>query len=117
MNTLWIGTVVLVVVVLLAGFSFGAPGIDTPAAKEKIKQGAKVIDVRTPAEYDSGHYQGATNIPLQELQSRLADVGDKKKAIVVYCASGTRSAKAAKILTAAGFADVTNAGGLNDLKP
>jgi phage shock protein E len=117
MNTLWIGIVVLAAFVLLAKVSLGASGVDSAAAKEKIKQGAKVIDVRTPAEYESGHYQGSTNIPLQELQNRLAEAGDKKKAIVVYCASGNRSAKAAKILTAAGFTDVTNAGGLKNLKP
>ena len=43
-------------------------------------------------------------------------MGDKKKAIVVYCASGMRSAKAVTILTAAGFTDVTNAGSLRNLE-
>jgi phage shock protein E len=51
------------------------------------------------------------------LQDRLAEIGDKNKAVVIYCASGMRSAKAARILTAAGFTDVTNAGGLSNLKP
>lgn len=83
----------------------------------KIKQGATVVDVRTPQEYATGHYEGATNIPLQDLQGRLTELGDKQKAIVVYCASGMRSAQAAKVLAAAGFTDVTNAGGLGNLKP
>jgi phage shock protein E len=116
MNNLWIGLVVLLVFVVLAGLALGASGADSAAAKEKTKQGAMVVDVRTPAEYEAGHYKDSTNIPLQDLQSRLAEIRDKNKAIVVYCASGRRSATAAKILTAAGFADVTNAGGLRNLE-
>ncbi len=116
MNALWIGMVILVAVVLVAKSALGGSGTRSAAAKEKIRQGATVIDVRTPAEYASGHYEGATNIPLQDLQSRLTGLGDKKAAIVVYCASGMRSAKAARILTGGGFTDVTNAGGLGDLK-
>ena len=85
------------------------------AVSAAFAAGATVVDVRTPAEYESGHYKGAQNIPLQELPGRLAEVGDKTNAIVVYCASGMRSARAAKILTAAGFTDVTNAGGLQNL--
>jgi len=60
-------------------------------------------------------YQGARNIPLQELQNRLAEVGKKSAPTVVYCASGMRSAQAAKILNKAGFTDVTNAGGIGNL--
>lgn len=116
MNTFWIVMVVLVVFVLIAKLSQGAAGASGTAAKEKIKAGATVIDVRTREEFAGGHYQGARNIPLQELQKRLAEAGDKKKAIVVYCASGMRSAQAAKLLTKAGFTDVTNAGGLKNLE-
>ena len=46
---------------------------------------------------------------------RLSDVGPKEKPVVVYCASGGRSAVAAQILRANGFVDVTNAGGLEDM--
>ncbi len=107
---------VLALLVLIAKLSLGAAGANSSGAKAKVKAGATVIDVRTPEEFDAGHYQGAKNIPLQKLQGRLAEVGDKKKAIVVYCASGMRSAQASKILTKAGFADVTNAGGLKNLE-
>lgn len=106
---------VCIAVVVIMKFSAGG---DRSSALQKIQGGAMVIDVRTPGEYATGHYTGAVNIPVQELESRLAEVGsDKKKAIVVYCASGMRSAQAAKILTAAGFTDVTNGGGLSNLKP
>ena len=106
MNTFGTVIVFLVIVALIAKVSLGATGVNKAAALEKIKQGATVVDVRTPAEYESGHYKGAKNIPLQELQDRLAELGDKKTVIVGYCASGARSAQAAKILTAAGFSRV-----------
>lgn len=115
MNALWIGIVVLGIVVFVAKVGLGG-GASMVVVKEKIRQGAKVIDVRTASEYEAGHYKGAVNIPVQELSNRLAEAGDKKQAIVVYCASGMRSAQAAKILTAAGYTDVTNAGGLSNLE-
>ena len=80
-----------------------------------IRAGAMVVDVRTTEEFREEHYPGAVNIPVDQLQRRLAELGDRRGAVVLYCASGARSAYAAKILRAAGFADVTNAGGLEDL--
>ena len=82
---------------------------------EKIKAGAAVIDVRSPDEFADGHYEGARNIPVNILPKHLDSVGPKDKPVVVYCASGARSAMAAKMLKASGFADVTNAGGLEDM--
>lgn len=83
--------------------------------KDKIKAGAAIIDVRTPDEFADGHYEGARNIPVNVLGSRLDEVGPKDRPVVLYCASGARSAMAAKMLKASGFADVTNAGGLEDM--
>lgn len=118
MTTILVAIVLVVAFILITKVSQGASGANLGNAKEKIKQGALVLDVRTPGEYQSGHYTKAVNIPVQELQARLAEVGnDKKRPVVVYCASGMRSAQAARILTAAGFTDVTNAGGLRNLQP
>jgi len=83
--------------------------------KDKIKAGAAIIDVRTPDEFADGHYEGARNIPVNVLGNRLDEVGPKDRPVVLYCASGARSAMAAKMLKASGFADVTNAGGLDDM--
>lgn len=121
---IWITIVVLAVLLVLGVFvvlskrKLAASAGNSAAIKEKIQQGATTIDIRTPSEYESGHHGGAKNIPLQELKDRLAEVGDsdKNKAIVVYCASGMRSTKAAKILTDAGFTDVTIAGLLKKLE-
>ena len=82
--------------------------------KEKIQAGATVVDVRTPDEFRDGAYRGALNIPLGELTRRLGEI-PKDKAVVLYCASGARSAKATRMLKEAGFTDVVNAGGLGDM--
>jgi len=49
------------------------------------------------------------------LQARMKELEPKDRPIVLYCASGARSALAARILKAAGWTDVTNAGGLWDM--
>lgn len=82
---------------------------------DKIKNGALVLDVRSVDEYEDDHYPDALNIPLDQLQGRMAELGDKGRSIVVYCLSGARSAYAARILKASGFADVLNAGGIDDM--
>ena len=83
--------------------------------RDKLKAGAKVIDVRTPDEFADGAYPGAVNIPLAALGARIGELGPKESPIVLYCASGARSAQAARLLKQAGFADVVNAGGLDDM--
>ncbi len=82
--------------------------------QEKIKSGAFILDVRTLEEYDEEHYPDSVCIPVNELPSRLTEI-PKDRSIIVYCASGARSAYAARILKASGYADVLNAGGLYDL--
>jgi rhodanese-related sulfurtransferase len=81
---------------------------------EKIRSGAKIIDVRTPQEFAGSSYPKAKNIPVGVLPSRMADL-PKDKPIVLYCASGARSAQAARILKRAGLTDVINAGSLGRL--
>jgi rhodanese-related sulfurtransferase len=87
-----------------------------PAAevREAIGAGAKIVDVRTPGEFARGAYPGAVNIPLQGLAGRLREI-PKDRPVVVYCASGMRSASAARVLARAGYARVLNAGGLHHL--
>ena len=85
------------------------------ALAEKLAGGAKVIDVRTKQEFAGGHFQGAVNIPVDTLASKLKSLGEKEAPLVVYCASGGRSSQAASILKAAGYTDVTNAGGIANL--
>lgn len=79
------------------------------------QNGALVVDVRTPQEFAGGHYPGAVNIPVDQVQSRLKEFGDRNSPVVVYCQSGGRSAMAKQILEGAGFTKVTNGGGVADM--
>ena len=83
--------------------------------REKIAKGARIIDVRTPAEFRDGSYPGAINIPLVALLARMNELEPRDAPIVLFCASGARSAQGARLLRRAGFTDVVNAGGLDDM--
>jgi phage shock protein E len=83
--------------------------------ESKIKAGARVVDVRTAEEFGEEHYPNALNIPIDQIRQRLVEFGEKSASIVVYCATGSRSAFAAKMLKSAGYTDVINAGGLDDM--
>ena len=72
-----------------------------------------ILDVRTPEEWNEGHIPGATLIPLDQLENRLAELPQGEE-IVVICRSGNRSAVGRDILLGAGFESVTSvAGGFN----
>ncbi|MDE3253551.1 MAG: rhodanese-like domain-containing protein [Bacteroidota bacterium] len=75
-----------------------------------VKQGAQIIDVRTPAEFSGGHIPGSVNIPLDSLQRQMTKI-KKDKPVITCCASGMRSASAKHILLANGYAEVHNGGG------
>ena len=73
-----------------------------------------VIDVRTDQEFKGGAYPDAINIPLDELTNRLDEIGSNTtREIVVYCASGGRSAYAQRTLTQLGYSNVKNGGGIS----
>ncbi len=68
-----------------------------------------LLDVRTRGEFSQGHIDGATLIPVNELQSRLGEIENhKEKPVLVYCLSGARSRSAANFLAASGFSNVLN---------
>jgi phage shock protein E len=83
--------------------------------KEKIAAGAKIVDVRTPAEFKDGAYPGAINIPLALLPLKMKELEPRSTPIVLYCASGARSGQGMRLLKQNGFTDVINAGGLEDM--
>jgi rhodanese-related sulfurtransferase len=80
-----------------------------------LKQGAQVVDVRSLAEFSSGHAAGSVNIPLPEIGERAREL-DKDLPVIVCCASGTRSALAARRLRGQGFKNVVNAGSWRSLR-
>ena len=83
--------------------------------EELINNGAVVVDVRTEEEFGEEHYPNAICVPVNEIMQRADEIGQKDKPVVLYCASGARSAYAERILKSLGFAKVVNAGGLYDM--
>ncbi|WP_417264852.1 rhodanese-like domain-containing protein [Brumimicrobium sp.] len=88
----------------------GGPKVDFAELK---KNGAIILDVRSPGEFKSGHIKGAKNIPLQELNRKLSGL-KKDRVIITCCASGNRSGSAKNILKNAGY-EVYNGGGWRSL--
>ncbi|GAB2909408.1 rhodanese-like domain-containing protein [Streptomyces heilongjiangensis] len=72
-----------------------------------------VIDVRTPAEYASGHLPGAVNIPLDHLRRALPEIRNAAESgdVLVVCASGARSENACRLLAGHGITTATLSGG------
>ena len=73
-------------------------------SKELIKKQIKIIDVRTPKEFNQGHIESAININFKSSNfiksiSKL----NKDTSFLIYCKSGNRSGKAAKIFDSIGF--------------
>ena len=83
---------------------------------EAQARGAIIIDVRTPAEFAGGHAEGAVNMPLDTIESRLSTIKKYQKPIVLCCASGMRSGRAKALLAERGVADLHDAGSWRNLK-
>jgi molybdopterin/thiamine biosynthesis adenylyltransferase/rhodanese-related sulfurtransferase len=93
----------------------GGWDITAPELAERLKQGNHIhlIDVREPHELEISHLEGAQLIPLGQLASRLSEL-DSAEEMVLFCKSGTRSARALELLVSAGFRKVKNLqGGIN----
>ena len=104
---------VMAVGIAVSLFSAGAPAaaeaaaaIDGATAKALAAAGAKVVDVRTPQEFASGHVPGAINIPFDEIGKRAAEIGPPSTRVVLYCRTGRRSGIAADALDKAGYKQV-----------
>jgi molybdopterin/thiamine biosynthesis adenylyltransferase/rhodanese-related sulfurtransferase len=73
--------------------------VDPAAVREQLQTGALVVDVRQDEEWSTGHIPGARHVPKSHLESRIEGVApDKSQALILYCASGQRSAWAARTL-------------------
>ncbi len=76
------------------------------------RDGALVVDVRSRAEFESDHADGALNIPAAELEPRQAELGEHEHPVLVYGTTWLRSALAAQKLRTIGFHTVMTAGTL-----
>lgn len=106
--TLWIIVAAVIAVFLL--LKQGGQ-IKAVAARTLLKQGAKVIDVRTEAEYREAHLEGAINLPLDRLRDEIARVApDKNQPLLLHCRSGTRSGMGKRALEQIGYTRAYNLG-------
>jgi len=83
------------------------PWLDVSALKALVDRGeGLVVDVRTAADFngEQGHIHGALNLPLEDLESRLEELGDDlQRPIAIVCRTDRRSAKAASVMERRGF--------------
>ena len=92
---------------LLAAAKSAIAEVNTDGAAAAIANGAIVLDVREPDEYDEGALLGAIHIPRGHLEAQIESrIIDKQAPIVAYCAGGVRSAFAAKTLAELGYTNV-----------
>lgn len=80
----------------------GSVHVEGAEARRLVTQGATLVDVRTPEEFADGHAEGARNIPVNEVRTRAGEI-PRDHTVVVYCASGSRSAQAAATLSQLGY--------------
>lgn len=78
-----------------------------------------VVDVRSRIEFWMGHLQGATCIPVDKVAEAVPKLDNitKDSRILVYCASGARSAAAAGMLKSLGYRRVVDGGGIDSARP
>jgi rhodanese-related sulfurtransferase len=85
--------------------------IEPQRAAELIEQGAVVVDVRDPDEYEAGHIAGARHVTFDRLTPEEAGL-EKGQQVLFYCRSGDRSATAAAAFAGSGWDAYSVAGGL-----
>lgn len=81
---------------------------------EALEKGAYLVDVRSEEEFAGGSAPGAVNLPMHEIRNHL-DALKKKKGIVVFCVSGSRSGAVKRMLKSAGIPEVYNGGSIQDI--
>lgn len=92
--------------------------VSTADAIELSRRGYRVIDVREPHEWNAGHIDGATLIPLADLPARFGEeVPDRDTRILLHCRSGARSGRAAAYLAQAGYTNLVNMADMVDKWP
>jgi len=101
---------------------FGGASADTLSPSDFVAQrdpAAPVLDVRTPAEFATGHLAGAVNVDVMspDFQTRVAAMNLPADApVYLYCRSGNRSGSAASVLRQMGHAGAVNVGGFDALR-
>ena len=104
---------VLVCIGCLAGCA-GKPDAgssETAAAASSAVTPGLLLDVRSVAEYEEGHVKGSVNVPVNQIETKIAQLAPEKTTTLrVHCASGARSARAATKLKSLGYTNVVDLG-------
>ena len=83
------------------------PGeVDGATARKLVAAGVKVVDVRTPAEFATGHVPGAINIPHDQMAARAGEIGPPSTPVLLYCRTGPRTKPATEALREKGFTTI-----------
>ena len=109
-------SIVIIIILLLIIFGLslhiytltGIRLIPASQAKRLIEVGdiSQIVDIRTKAEYDLGHYPDSIHIPVDKINKDTVKVLDKSKPVLVYCNTGQRARYAANKLDKLGFKEV-----------
>ena len=91
-------------------FGPNVPSVQPPEVSGKLADGWMLLDVRTDGEWAQGRITGAVHIPMDELLSRIDELGDR---VVCMCAVGARSGRVAEYLNAHGYTAVNLEGGIH----
>jgi phage shock protein E len=108
----WTPILIIAAVVVIVFIMKRAGQISVREALKHLKhEGALVIDVRSPGEFNSGHLPPALNLPLDEIETALPRrVKDKSQVLLLHCQSGMRSGMARQKLKRLGYVNVFNLG-------
>ncbi len=87
------------------GSAGGVTNVDQNGVLKAQSDGVRVIDVRSSGEYEAGHVPGAENVPIDQFAQAIQS-WDKNAPVLVYCATGSRSAEAVELLKQAGFKSI-----------
>jgi rhodanese-related sulfurtransferase len=109
----WIQLVLIAAVVALFVVLRRVGLISAGAARQHLKNGAMIVDVRTDNEHASGHLPRSLHLPLDRIENLLPKrVRDKETVLLLYCQSGMRSRIARHKAQALGYTQAFNLGSL-----
>ena len=110
-NLLFIPVVAAVIAAMILMKRLGLAS--RPTALRLIAQGARVIDVRTPQEFNADRLPHSTNVPLDRLRDRIQSVApDRDAPVLLHCLSGSRSGVARRVLKQMGYTQAYNLGSI-----
>lgn len=97
-----------------SAFMGASKDINAGVQECKETQGARLVDVRTPGEYNSGHIPGSVNIPSDNVKKIESVISKKDTPLYVYCLSGGRATGAVSAFKKMGYTNVQNIGGIQN---